>query len=204
MNDSYDSLIVLGKNWEKDDSSESGYKPSIATHVLALAAAELYKAGHIKKIILSGGDTLCIQKSEAEAMKEIIQENYKIPDPAFLLEEESLDTIENAKFSKKILQENNLSNPLILTTGYQLARAKEIFHKTFKKDIPAIAGEEILLKYNTKYKKLLDEFKSSDFVKLDSSREPFANVLLEIDPNGKIEKQISHTFRGCSIFHYKK
>ncbi|MCP9766895.1 YdcF family protein [Lacihabitans sp. LS3-19] len=94
-------------------------------------AAELYKLGKIKQILITGGDGF--NKKDAE----YIYENDKGKDflikcgvsPEDIIQEkESVNTYENALFSSKIIK-NKTEKVLVITSGFHLKRALACFRK---------------------------------------------------------------------------
>ncbi len=104
-------------------------------------AAELYRAGYAPRVLLSAGTVVKEGDQwmpEAQVMlHQAIQAG--IPQDAILLEQESQSTVENARFSKPILQENQFRSILLVTSPYQSARARRVFSDTFGGDIIIIS-----------------------------------------------------------------
>src|SRR3989339_38638 len=104
-NHKLDYLLVFGQGPVLDDTTK--LKPeSEATDVKevaiawmknsARAAGELYIEGATKKIILTGGKTGGAEyKSEAELMRDILIQEYKVPEEDIILENEATNTLEN-------------------------------------------------------------------------------------------------------------
>lgn len=84
---------------------------------------ELYKRDIAKHIIVTGKGTGKI--SEAIGMKKRLIE-YGIPDEYIHVEDKSMNTYENLRFSKEIMNSNNFKNAAIVSDGYHLARIKII------------------------------------------------------------------------------
>ncbi len=84
---------------------------------IPIKCSELLKEGYGKKILFTGGkgkiskDFLAI--SEADKFKEIAKKN-KIADRDILIENKSTNTVDNFKFAKEIIKENNLKVEKIL------------------------------------------------------------------------------------------
>jgi uncharacterized SAM-binding protein YcdF (DUF218 family) len=94
-------------------------------------AAELYKMGKVKQILISGGDGF------NETDKDYIYENDKARDflikcgvsPEDIMQEKkSVNTHENAFFSSKMIK-NKTEKVLIITSGFHLKRALACFRK---------------------------------------------------------------------------
>jgi len=90
---------------------------------------QLYKMGKIKKILISGGHYLENDIHEGREIKKILL-LAGIPEKDVILEENSLNTRENALFSAKILQEKFPEKSyLLITSAFHLRRAKGCFEK---------------------------------------------------------------------------
>jgi uncharacterized SAM-binding protein YcdF (DUF218 family) len=107
----------------------------------------LYRAGKANWILLSGGriqwkqtsstsQTASKALSEAEDMKSLL-ELFGIPDRAFILEPESLNTYQNAVNTKALLVEHDLKRILLVTSAFHMPRALAIFKKLGIDAIPA-------------------------------------------------------------------
>ncbi len=96
-----------------------------------LQALELYKKGHVKKMLIVGGSGSLEYSDMKEAL--LIQRYLKligIPEQDILVENESRNTRENAAFSVPILQkEFPNGNYLLVTSGMHMRRANACFEK---------------------------------------------------------------------------
>jgi len=127
----YETGIVLGGMTSYDRTTKQGYFNISSDRFIQTAL--LYKQGHIKKILVSGGQNGVIKEddfSEAAFIKHNLIE-LGIPANDVLIEASSRNTIENAKFCKEILQQNNLDNkPIVLiTSAFHMQRAQFIFEQ---------------------------------------------------------------------------
>ncbi|EKS4343086.1 hypothetical protein B2H94_13095 [Clostridium sporogenes] len=88
----------------------------------------LYNEGYGKYIIVSGAKGPGENISEAEAMEKYLVE--KGVDKNFIiLEDKSKNTLENIKFSKKKMEDNNLKSSIIVSNKYHLKRAELLCQK---------------------------------------------------------------------------
>lgn len=103
-----------------------------------LYAAKLYQDGVAPKILLSGGRIQWYggESSEAESMATIL-ELFSIPSENMILESRSLNTHENAIFTKEILQREKLKRILLVTSAAHMPRAIAIFRRANIDVIPA-------------------------------------------------------------------
>ena len=102
-----------------------------------LQAIALYKKGMIKKILVTGGSAYLIDKEikEADLVKTYLK-TIGIPDSAVIIENQSRNTIENAKFSYQLLNKTKANlKVLVVTSAWHIPRAKLNFSKYFKQEI---------------------------------------------------------------------
>jgi uncharacterized SAM-binding protein YcdF (DUF218 family) len=131
----YDIGIVLG--------GFAGYDKKKKEIVFSNAAdrfyktIELYQNGDIDQILISGGNANLIDNEAKEA--DIAADYLKkigIPDTAILIENQSRNTVENAAFSRKLIEKvNPNAKVLVITSAWHIPRVRVIFSKHFKKDI---------------------------------------------------------------------
>ncbi|RBQ03413.1 YdcF family protein [Pedobacter miscanthi] len=91
----------------------------------------LYRKGQIKQILLSSGSANLINKEIKEA--DLAVKYLKltgIPDSAILIENQSRNTIENARYSLALIdQKNPKAKVLVITSAWHIPRAKLVFDK---------------------------------------------------------------------------
>ncbi|PYI55987.1 SanA/YdcF family protein [Paenibacillus flagellatus] len=111
--------IVLGASlW--DDAPSPGLRERLDR------AYELYAAKAIDRIIVSGGlDANGATITEAEGMKRYLTERG-VPAEAVVEEREATSTYENLLFSKRIMDREGWSQPVIVTHAFHGARALDI------------------------------------------------------------------------------
>jgi uncharacterized SAM-binding protein YcdF (DUF218 family) len=111
-----DAIIVLGAKAYQED----GFNPCLEARVDH--AVELYDQGLAPFIIMSGGDDAPGGPNEALAMKEMAMKRG-VTGEDILLEQKSTSTYENIKFSKSLMEQNNLSTAIIVTEKFHNYRA---------------------------------------------------------------------------------
>lgn len=127
----YDIGILLGgysslnkrPNHDRHNFSERGNR--------FFQTYELYKAGKIKQILLTGGNGAILQDlaSEATEMRKFLIK-IGVPDSVIIVEPNSRTTYENAVFTKEILSEKYPNaRCLLITSAWHMPRAKGIFKK---------------------------------------------------------------------------
>ncbi|KKU52748.1 MAG: hypothetical protein UX74_C0009G0026 [Parcubacteria group bacterium GW2011_GWA2_47_10b] len=200
------ALIVLDRIWRPDekDSPEHGFHLSQDGKMRVLAAVEMYKAGLVDKIIFTGGKASGEQyPSDAESMRRYFLKKYPdIPEDKIILEEESLNTQENAEGVGAILEKYGIQNAALLTNSYHLDRAKKIFENQGI-EVSGFPAEEWLSKRRSKmginhYEKFVEQFMESKHIKWESMKEKILSGLLTIDRKGKIPRAITRAVRHGS------
>jgi uncharacterized SAM-binding protein YcdF (DUF218 family) len=126
----YDAAIILTGITNTDKSPKDRvYTNKGADRVLQ--PLRLFKDGHVKKIIISGGSGSLTtkQNSEAAELKSILVCSG-IPGSDILLEEKSRNTHENALFTKTLLQKHpEYKKLLLVTSAFHMSRASGCFKK---------------------------------------------------------------------------
>ena len=136
----YTALIALGKG-------RNGYGLTLESKMTALAAGELYKRHMSGKIIFAGGKTSGDNhNSEAKDMASYLRKHRPdIPQSDIILEENSIDTLENARNVRPILETHKFSNLTLITLNYHIPRAERIFAEngipTFPYSTELLIGE---------------------------------------------------------------
>lgn len=136
-NENYSAGILLGGFSGMNEADKQAYFNEQCDRFLQ--AAELYKTGHIKKIIIAAGDGSILQKQvfrEADfAYQQLI--NLGIPAADLAADRESRNTAENAINSKKIIDSLKLRPPyLLITSAIHMPRAKKVFARASIEVVP--------------------------------------------------------------------
>jgi uncharacterized SAM-binding protein YcdF (DUF218 family) len=93
------------------------------------AGVNLYKQGYAQYLLMSGGQ-LAWRLTYAEWMKkQAVVEG--VTASAVLLQDRSMSTIEDAKFSLPIVQAHNFQSVILVTSPYHTGRAARVFKKVF-------------------------------------------------------------------------
>ena len=132
-----DAIVVLGGATR--GISPPRVMPDLNEHGdRVLYAAQLYKEGKAPKIVLTGGRNgwFGADESEADDMANLL-ELAGVPPEAIIEEGKSLNTHENALFTKPILEENGIKKVLLVTSAFHTPRSLKIFAK---QGIDAIAA----------------------------------------------------------------
>jgi uncharacterized SAM-binding protein YcdF (DUF218 family) len=96
-------------------------------------AAELYKKGFAKKILLSG--TLSLEKETGVNLGKVYTVSLGVPENDILLENKSISTYENALFSKEIVKKRGYKSVLLVTYPLHTRRSRYVFKKIFPRGI---------------------------------------------------------------------
>ncbi|MBE1441796.1 YdcF family protein [Paenibacillus sp. OAS669] len=111
--------IVLGAALWKDT-------PSPALKERLDRAVELYRAGQIPRIIVSGGlDSVYSKLTEAEGMRNYLL-TQGIPAGVITMETQSTSTYENLLFCQQLLKQQGWTSAVIITHRYHAVRAMDI------------------------------------------------------------------------------
>lgn len=96
-----------------------------------LTALALYKTGKVRHLLLSGGSGRMLGRVSPEAdVAAAYLRQVGVPDSAILVENNSRNTYENARYSKAVLDSLLPNAPcLLITSAWHLRRAKACFVK---------------------------------------------------------------------------
>ncbi|MBU0630829.1 MAG: YdcF family protein [Candidatus Margulisbacteria bacterium] len=93
-------------------------------------AAQLYNRGYAPVILMSGGPVAWKLTYAANMKYEAIA--LGVPAKAILLQDKSLSTIEDARFSLPIVQEKKAFSVIVVTSPQHSRRAARVFRKIFE------------------------------------------------------------------------
>lgn len=127
-NKKYSCAIILG-GFSSSDGNNGGYFNTGADRFLQ--GIKLLTNGQTSHLLITGGNGSLLPGGFREGLwvqKQLKEFNY--PDSAILIESESRNTLENAKFSKGMLQKSKLGPPyLLVTSAFHMRRSLMIFKK---------------------------------------------------------------------------
>lgn len=133
----YDVGIVLtGVAFSRGEAPDRMFFSKGADRVLH--AIQLYKAGKIKKILISGGASSIIRNNipEAGRLREVMLYSG-VPDSVIIVEDKSRNTRENALFTKRLSDRLDLgSRSLLITSAFHMPRSLGCFSKVGMKVDP--------------------------------------------------------------------
>jgi len=122
------------------DEFKRGYFPDScppSSHVTLKFPKTNKTNGDIDKILISGGSSnLSDQEGKEATVAAAYLRKIGIPDTAILIENQSRNTVENAKFSRRLVEKVNPSaKVLVITSAWHIPRVRVIFSKYFKGEI---------------------------------------------------------------------
>lgn len=97
-----------------------------------LVATRLYRAGKAPFVVVSGGDNALVsdpsQKNESDEMRALLEE-WGVPNSAILVDGASINTHENALFTRRILAPKSIDHIMLVTSAMHMPRAVGSFRK---------------------------------------------------------------------------
>jgi len=126
--DDLDAVVVLGGALNAGPDPKTLGELGADSLRRCVYAAQLYHDGTRIPIVVSGGnlDPDRFEFSIAEAMREFLID-LGVPEENIVLEDRSKNTMENATFTARILQERKLRRVALVTDGSHLKRAERCF-----------------------------------------------------------------------------
>jgi len=115
----FDAIIVLGSPADADGN------PTPIQFARVTEAVREYERGVAPRLILTGGSTR-FHYVEAEVMARTARAQG-IPESAIFVEDQALDTIQNACYSDKIMRQHGWTSAEVVSSDYHLPRAAMIF-----------------------------------------------------------------------------
>ncbi len=106
--------------------------------VRIVTTARLQQRLHLP-VIISGGKVYAGIASEARVYRRLLID-LGVPPDRIIVEEDSRDTAENARYSKKICERLGYRAPILLTSAYHMKRALMSFKPYWQTIVPVPAG----------------------------------------------------------------
>lgn len=125
----YNTGILLGGMVAYNKYDDQGYFNPAADRFIQTAL--LYKTGHINNVIVAAGNGYITKNNFREALfiKQRLVE-LGIPAEKIFTDTSSRNTLENARFSKKIIDSFHIQGPyLLISSAMHLPRAQLVFKK---------------------------------------------------------------------------
>lgn len=131
VNERYEYGIVLGGMTSYDKVNKVGHFNMSSDRFIQTAL--LYKKGYIKKIVASGGQNGMFLEDDFVEARFIAQNllDLGIPSADIIIEDSSRNTIENAAFTHKIVNQLGgfKGKAVLITSAFHIPRAMETFEK---------------------------------------------------------------------------
>lgn len=130
-----DVIVMLGGGATLDTPNVHGlgHLSGFAANRL-LTCAQLYQMLHVP-IIVSGGKVLETTGSEADIAKVILM-GLGVPAEKVIIENKSLNTTENARFTKALLEQYYFKEPILVTSAFHMERSVLQFTKAHVAVVP--------------------------------------------------------------------
>lgn len=105
-------------------------------------AADLYRQGYGPIIIISAG-TVVREGDKWMVEAEVMRRQallLGLPNEALVVEDRSLSTIENARYSGRLCEEYGIESVLLVTSAYHSGRARHIFRQEWAEKVNVLAA----------------------------------------------------------------
>ncbi len=188
-------FIILGKNWESKDPLKLSADSEINVLALVCEIKQVIDQGLEIIVIFSTGHTAGPENiSEAKAMKKFFEEKCKqnLEKVTILLEEDSLDTLGNAKevknrFSSQI---DDADKIILITVSYHMKRSKSIFESILRRKICPVNADgivnDVFLDIPFKdFKFIKNRIETFDFICIEPIKEFILRSIRVFDRQGK-------------------
>ncbi|HEU0186566.1 MAG TPA: YdcF family protein [Gallionellaceae bacterium] len=129
-----DAIVVIGGGTNFYAPEYGGDTVSHATLQRLRYAARLYRET-AKPVLVSGGKPLGNATSEAQQMRSVLEQEFRIP--VQWSEEESNNTRENARYSYRLLLQYGIRRIYLVTHAWHMPRARQAFESAGFEVIPA-------------------------------------------------------------------
>lgn len=126
-----DGIIVLGGSIEPDLSAAHGTPVVRSAPDRIIAAAALARKYPNARLVFTGGSANLISNDarEADYAGEIF-ESLGVPKSRLIIERRSRNTVENAEFSKALLDPKPSERWLLITSAYHMPRSVGLFRRS--------------------------------------------------------------------------
>jgi uncharacterized SAM-binding protein YcdF (DUF218 family) len=128
------AIVVLGGGRDVNSPEYGEDTVGAATLLRLRYAVKLHRETGLP-LLVSGGRPNGGLLSEAETMRKVLTTEFNVP--VRWLEEDSVNTIENARLSAPILKRDGVNAVLVVTQAWHMPRALNSFSNTGIKAIPA-------------------------------------------------------------------
>jgi len=137
-----DAIVVLGASTYFHAPEYGGDTVGKYTLERLRYAAKLYRAT-LKPILVTGGKPLGNSLSEADQMKQVLEQEFNVP--VQWTEGASDNTLENAGLSRQLLKQSGITRIYLVTHAWHMPRAVQAFQAAGFQVVPAPTA------YTTRY-----------------------------------------------------
>lgn len=124
----YEYGIILGGMVGYDEGLKQGFFGQASDRFIQ--TARLYKLGNINKVIVTGGNAIFVKEqgyNEADHIARNLRD-LGIPNTDILLEKRSRNTLENASYSRQLMDSSGMQGKaLLITSAVHMPRALKTF-----------------------------------------------------------------------------
>jgi uncharacterized SAM-binding protein YcdF (DUF218 family) len=153
-----DVIVLLGGGAYDDVKDLSGTgAPSEEMMGRIVTVARLYRKLGVP-VVVTGGSGFKGKKPEAPIVKRILSD-LGLPPAKVIIEDESRDTLENALYTKKVLDARGLKKPILVTSAFHMKRSVRMFEKMGLGVVPFPAN----FKVRTNRVYYIEDFLPGDF-----------------------------------------
>lgn len=192
----FDFAVVLGGGMLINPDSDTP-ELTLDSKLRVLAAGLIASEGRANNLILSGGKTAGPDHpSEAETMRIYLLREYpNLSGFPIRLEEDSVDSVENAKFTSEILKDNKGEPILLITSDYHMLRASRDFQGQGL-NIEKLPAEEIVSEHSSENEKFIRTYLKSQGIKKRRITELALRGIMKLDPEGKLLTMLARKLRA--------
>ena len=123
-----DVIVLLGGGVAQGVPDYSGKGAPSADMLFRIVTAVRLQQRLDVPVVVSGGKVYQNIDSEAGIARRLLTD-LGVADSKIILEEQSRDTLENARYTKAICQKWGFKRPILLTSAYHLPRAVSLFRR---------------------------------------------------------------------------
>ncbi|MDB5142315.1 MAG: YdcF family protein [Mucilaginibacter sp.] len=164
----YSTAIVLGGFAGEDKNGNGVFNDNADRFIEGVRLKESGKVSHI--LVSSGNGNLQQSSFKEAAWTQGILKEFKLPDTAVLIEQNSRNTFENAAFSKQVLEKAHVLPPyLLVTSAWHMRRAFYIFKK---------AGMDVIARPSGRITENV-KFSAADYIMPDAGTLSWWNLYLK-------------------------
>lgn len=121
-----EAIVVLGGGRYSDAAEYGGDTVSANTLIRLRFGARVHRATGLP-VMVSGGRVFGEARAEADLMREVLEEDFRVP--VRWVEDQSRNTVENARYSARLLQAAGLRHVIVVSQAVHLRRAAAVFEQ---------------------------------------------------------------------------